>query len=261
MKKIILVNKKEGETPLEVLDRLRKKGKIYKDIKMTYAGRLDPMASGILLVLLGEETKKKEKYLILSKEYEFEILFGFSTDTHDLLGKVIKHGVRQDLTQKELKKQVKQNIKHFTGKFLQEYPHFSSKTVKGKPLFEYAKGKYGGLNSIKIPKKEVSVKEFKFFKLRKIDNERLLQNIEKRVSKVKGDFRQKEIIKIWHKYLNISTSTRQGLDKFFIGNFKIKCGSGTYVRGVVNSLGEKMGIPALAFSIKRIKVGKWSKVA
>lgn len=66
-------------------------------------------------------------------------------------------------------------------------------------MFEYARGKHGRLSSIKIPKKEVFVKEFKFLKLRKINNKQLLQNIEKRINKVKGDFRQKEIKKIWRK--------------------------------------------------------------
>ena len=60
-KKIILLNKKEGETPLEALEKFRLTNKKYKDVKMTYAGRLDPMATGLLLVLAGEETKNKEK--------------------------------------------------------------------------------------------------------------------------------------------------------------------------------------------------------
>ncbi|KKR79021.1 MAG: tRNA pseudouridine synthase B [Candidatus Nomurabacteria bacterium GW2011_GWA2_40_9] len=89
-KNIILLNKKEGETPLSALSLFRDKHKIYKDIPMTYAGRLDPMASGLLIILAGEECKNKEKYLNLDKEYEFEILFGFQTDTYDILGKITK---------------------------------------------------------------------------------------------------------------------------------------------------------------------------
>ena len=60
---IILINKKEGETPLEALQYFRSRNKIYKEAKMTYAGRLDPMAKGLLLVLVGEETKKKARAL------------------------------------------------------------------------------------------------------------------------------------------------------------------------------------------------------
>ncbi len=71
LNKILVLNKKEGETPLEALEIFRKKNKEYMGVKMTYAGRLDPMASGLLLILAGEEAKNKEKYLILGKEYEF----------------------------------------------------------------------------------------------------------------------------------------------------------------------------------------------
>ena len=77
---------------------------------MTYAGRLDPMASGVLLVLAGEETKNKDKYLGLDKEYDFEILFGFATDTYDILGKVIK--ARNLIAKKEdLEKIIQKELK------------------------------------------------------------------------------------------------------------------------------------------------------
>ena len=264
MKKIFLLNKKEGETPLECLEGFRqeniKKKKIDKNIKMTYAGRLDPMASGLLLVLLGEETKNKEKYLKLDKEYEFEILFGFATDTYDILGipKVNNFLRSSDLrvpiparpfknhSPLEFRNAILCNLKFFTGKFIQKYPMYSSKTVKGKPLFLYARNG----NEVEIPERYVDVKNLKFIKIRKISNKKLLENIERRVKKVNGDFRQEEILKIWRKKLEKENS-------FYIGSFKIKCISGTYVRGIANSLGEKLNIPSLAFSIKRTKVGKY----
>jgi tRNA pseudouridine55 synthase len=246
MKSVLILNKKEGETPLEALDNFRSKNKKYKYEKMTYAGRLDPMASGLLLVLAGAGVKNKDKYLALDKEYEFEILFGFATDTYDVLGKVTKYeNTRQDLVFL-----VKNNLKQFTGKFIQKYPIYSSKTVRGVQLFEYARAS----KEVEIPEREVWVKNLKFLKLRKMSKSILLKNIEKRIKKVniKNDFRQKEILKIWRKILS-----RQGLDKIFVGSFRVKCSSGTYVRGIANSLGEKIGIPTLAFSIKRTKIGKW----
>ena len=169
-KKIILLNKKEGETPLEALEKFRLTNKKYKDVKMTYAGRLDPMATGLLLVLAGEETKNKEKYLNLPKQYEFEILFGVATDTYDILGKITTAPPRQRLGgKKELENEIKNNLKYLTGKFMQKYPPYSSKTVKGKPLFQYAREDI----DVEIPKREVFVKELKFFKLRKINNTKL----------------------------------------------------------------------------------------
>jgi tRNA pseudouridine55 synthase len=248
VKKIILLNKKEGETPLETLEGFRFKNKIYKDIKMTYAGRLDPMASGLLIVLAGEETKNKEKYLSLDKEYEFEILFGFATDTYDVLGKIIS-AKKYNSDKKIIEKEIKNNLKSFIGKFTQKYPIYSSKTVNGKQLFQYARSG----EDVEIPKREVNVKSLKFIKLRSISSNKLLSNIEKRIKKVNGDFRQKEILKLWDKYLRTITM------KYVVVSFKIKCSSGTYVRGIADSLGEQINIPALAYSIKRTKIGKWTK--
>ena len=254
-----MLNKKEGETPLESLEVFRAGHKELQKIKMTYAGRLDPMASGLLLILLGEETKKKEKYLKLDKEYEFEILFGFATDTYDVLGIPKVNNYELTITNYELRKEIKNNLKFFTGKFIQKYPIYSSKTVKGKPLFKYARGG----EDVEIPTRDVHVKSLKFIKLRKINNKKLFENIEHRIKKVNGpastregkptrggDFRQEEILKIWRKKLEKENN-------FYIGSFKIKCSSGTYVRGIANSLGEKLNVPSLAFSIKRTKLGKY----
>ncbi len=248
MKKIIVLNKKEGETPLEALENFRKKNTQYLKVPMTYAGRLDPMASGVLLVLAGEETKKKEKYLVQEKEYNFQVLFGFSTDTYDILGKVISFK-NNSLSKIELEEKIKNNLSDFMGKSIQKYPMYSSKTVKGKPLFTYArKGE-----EVEIPKREILIKKLELEKISKINNKKLFKNIEKRIKRVKGDFRQKEIIKIWTKKL---PSLKE--QSFYIANLKIKCSSGTYVRTIADSLGTKIDIPALAFSIKRTKVGKYS---
>lgn len=249
MKKFLLLNKKEGETPFFVLDNFRKKYPTYKNTKMTYAGRLDPMASGLLLVLTGEETKNKEKYLALDKEYEFEVLFGVSTDTHDVLGKITSLS-RQGLDKKELEKEIKKNIKSFLGETVQKYPIYSSKTVRGKPLFSYARAG----EEVDIPERHIFIKKLKLQKIREINSKNLLKNVQKRIEKVVGDFRQKEILKIWEKELLPLIKNKSKLQ---IASFKIKCSSGTYVRGIAHSLGQKMGTGALAFSITRTKIGKY----
>lgn len=245
MKKVILINKKEGETPLEALEVFRGKNKLYKNLPMTYAGRLDPMAEGLLLLLAGEECKQKDKYIGLEKEYEFKILFGFSTDTYDILGKVLKTQIIENLDIKKVKKE----LNKFKGKIIQKYPIYSSRTVSGKPLFTYARNNI----EVELPEKEVIIKKLTFKKFEKLNNKKILSNIEKRVKKVKGDFRQKEIIKIWKEKL-------KNKNTYFVGSFSIKCSSGTYVRSIANLLGEKLGIPTLAFSIKRTKLGKWGRI-
>ena len=246
MKKVIVLNKREGETPLGALENFRKKHKEYKDISITYAGRLDPMASGLLILLVGDKIKEKENYLKLDKEYNFEVLFGFSTDTYDVLGKIVHSNVEADFSIKELEKKIKDNLKYFSGKLIQKYPAYSSKTVLGKPLFVYARA---GVE-IEMPTREVFVRNLKFLGLKTRNNKSLLENIEKKIKKVDGDFRQKEILKLWHK--NLAKNNNQ---KFYIADLKIKCSSGTYVRSIANALGERVSIPALAFSIKRTKIG------
>jgi len=298
MKNVIVLNKKEGETPLFALEKFRRKNPKYLNTPMTYAGRLDPMASGVLVILAGEEIKNKDKYLGLDKEYEFSILFGFSTDTYDILGKVVNSlagdsslgnklfsdagdplclcgqvdlGLQKayclasnqlSRCEKIFASLIRKNLKYFKGNIKQKYPIYSSKTVKGKPLFSYARNG----EDVEIPERDIFIKNITLKKVKKINNKSLLLNIEKRIQKVKGparrgggDFRQKEILKIWKNKLTLRQA--QGRHKpqtFYIADFKIYCGSGTYVRGIANSLGEKVNIPAVAFSIKRTKVGKFS---
>lgn len=247
-----MLNKKEGETPLCALENFRAKKPEYLNVPMTYAGRLDPMANGVLIVLAGEEVKEKEKYLSLDKEYDFSVLFGFSTDTYDILGKVSSANGCVDAafaSKQEFAEKINENLKYFRGKLKQKYPAYSSKTVNGKPLFSYArKGE-----DVDIPEREVFVDKLELQQIRKIGSESLLKNIEKRIGKVVGDFRQDEILNIWRKSL-LDKGLKQS---FYVADLKIKCGSGTYVRTIAHTLGEKMNFPALAFSIRRSKVGRY----
>jgi tRNA pseudouridine55 synthase len=241
MEKVLLLNKKEGETPLECLGRFRASHKSYKDTKMTYAGRLDPMAEGLLLVLAGDEVHKKEKYLKLNKTYEFEVLFGFSTDTYDILGRVEREEAAGEKGE-ELKKIIKKNLRYFTGKIVQKVPAYSTKT------WEEARGG----KKIKEEKREVKISKLNFSALKSLGPKKLLQNVEKRIKKVKGDFRQKETLKIWRKNLENNDGN------YYIGKFSANVSSGTYVRAIANDLGHKIKTPALAYSIRRTKIGKYS---
>ncbi|MCF7834199.1 MAG: hypothetical protein K9L98_02960 [Candidatus Pacebacteria bacterium] len=247
---LAVINKKEGETPLEALEHFRKKQKISLDVPITYAGRLDPMAKGLLILLLGQKTKEKEKYLKLEKEYQFEVLFGFSTDTYDVLGKVTK--IQEiNLTTKDLKEKIEKILGSFLGKSIQKYPIYSSRTVKGKPLFSYArKGE-----KVEIPTKEIFIKKINLKKIQKISKTALRKNVCTRIHKVSGDFRQAEILDVWRKSIN------QNKSKYYLkASFFVQISSGGYVRSLAKELGDKINIPSLAFSIKRTKIGKWCNV-
>jgi len=242
---IIKIYKKQGETPLERLDRFREDNPEYGEVRLSYAGRLDPMAEGVMLVLVGDENKEREKHLKYSKEYTFEILFGFRTDTYDLLGLLEDSFKKCEISEERLKEE----LQRIVGDIDQEYPPFSSKTVRGKPLFEWAKN--GKLNKIKIPKHKVTVFDITLLDLREILASDLRKYIIESVLRVKGDFRQKEILDKWGEELD-----RIKTDKFIIAKINTFCSSGTYVRALANDLGKIFGCGALAYSIKRDDIKK-----
>ncbi len=246
MEKILKLNKKMSETPLECIQRWKKENPEYVEEKMTYAGRLDPMAEGELLVLVGEECKKKEEYLGLDKEYEVDILFGFSTDTYDILG-LIKNWVDGSLGLVEFKGKIEIFLKKLVGKRIQKYPPFSSKTVDGKQLFQIVKD--GKLDTKKIPTKEIEIYKTELLKNYYISGRELKGEIMKRILLVKGDFRQEEILNEWNEVLS-----GQREKKFLISKIRVKCSSGTYMRSIAQELGEFLGIGALALRIKRNKI-------
>lgn len=246
MGKLLILNKEIGETPLECIEKFKALNIEYRILPMTYAGRLDPMAEGVLLVLVGEECKNKDKYLGLDKEYEVEVLFGFATDTYDVLGKVLRRETSEEV--KIQTSDVWEQLQKFKGKFVQEYPAYSSKTVDGVQLHTLAnKGELPD----EMPTKEVEIYDIEMLEEREIDSKTLLEEIKNRISKVKGDFRQNEILCLWQESLKYSSG------KYQVIKIKVKCSSGTYMRSLAHNLGTKLGVPALAYSIKRIRVGEY----
>ncbi len=241
-----LVNKNLGETPLEAINRFKKDNPEFVDLPVTYAGRLDPMAEGLLILLSGDKVIEKEKYLDLSKTYEFEVLWGFTTDTLDILG-IAERGeciVPAEETFNEF-------LKIKKGKFEQMYPVYSSRPVKSKPLFEWARE--GRLSEINIPKHSVEILHAEHLSRRKILAKDLLPEIISRVSLVNGDFRQLEIMEKWKEVL--------GSDKnkeFIIDKFKLEVSSGFYIRQFVADLMQNFKSYGTTYGIRRTKIGSYA---
>lgn len=242
MDSVVAIYKKKGETPLQALSRLRKEREELVNETLSYAGRLDPLAEGLMLVLIGEENKNREKYLGLDKTYTVEILCGVSTDTHDLLGLVTEVESKEVTLEK-----FTESVKLFLGKFTQKYPAFSSKTVGGVQLHELSrKGEV-----VDIPEHEVSLFGAEVISYKKVTSNDVLENALFSVDLIDGDFRQKEIKEKWRVALG------SGNLVFDLFEVELNVSSGFYVRQFANDLGEKLGVPALAYSIKRTKVGEW----
>jgi tRNA pseudouridine55 synthase len=242
---MLIFYKQKGETPLQTLDRLRSERVELKSERLSYAGRLDPMAEGLLLILVGDENNDREKYLGLPKTYQTNILFGVQTDTGDLLGMVNKVESFSEQIFGEENSKLLEILNVFKGEISQSYPDFSSKTVNGKPLFQYARD---GLDIPKIEHK-VSVFEIKILDINKISAKDLLSKVQNDVSRVFGDFRQKDILDSFEKNLN------QKDYNFIVLSLELSVSSGFYVRQFAMDLGVKLKTPALALDIKRIKIG------
>ncbi len=251
LSQVLNLYKERGETPLERIQRFKGDNPEYESVKMTYAGRLDPLAEGVLLILCGDEISKKQSILDLEKVYETEILFGFSTDSFDVLGKVNE---ASDSNLEKIKEEIftYEELNKFKGKFSQKYPPYSSKTIAGKTLF--SKAKEGRLLDNEIPEKEVEIYSIDKIGFRNISAEAFSKYIFDAIEKVTGDFRQEDISKIWKEHII------EGRNIIYpVLKLRVSCSSGTYIRALANNIGPKLfGIPSLALSIRRISVGKYN---
>lgn len=255
--KVLNLYKQLGETPSERLERLRVQRPEYEREVLSYAGRLDPMAEGVMLTLVGSANKMREAYLDMSKEYVVDILFGFSTDTYDALGRIMETGDTETITKKAIEK----GLNEFRGHVSQEYPPYSSKTVEGKSLFQWARE--GAIGALVLPKKTVTIYDISLEGMYKIKEPALLSYIETSIEKVHGDFRQEEILEGWRRALpnkETAASTKGSSEpqrEFPCATIKISCSSGTYARSIAHGLGQDLGVPALALHILRTKVGEY----
>jgi tRNA pseudouridine55 synthase len=251
MNKIINMYKPIGLTPLQLIQEFRIAHTEYQKVKIGYAGRLDPLAHGVMLLMIGDETKERIKYLGLNKEYEFQVLFGVSTDTYDALG-LLKENILIKLPD-NLEDKVKKFVTKKRGKHNQNFPPYSSKEVNGIPLYQWARD--NKLHEIKIPTKEIEIYNIELDSLYKISIEELKQIIIKNIQGVKGNFRQNEILNLWNGFFNKNKN-----ESVIVGKFKISCTSGTYVRSIAHELGKDLGSGAITLDILRTSVGKYKLI-
>lgn len=257
MQEILNVYKPQGVTPVQVIAQLRKQKPEYSGVKIGFAGRLDPLAHGVLVLTVGETNKDREQYLNLNKTYQFSVLFGVETDTYDYLG-ILKDfdgsgSKLRSFTRNEdlLKEQLQEFMKRYIGKISQAYPPFSSKTLNGMPLFKLAKR--GKIKEEDLPIREVEVFEFRLLSTEQRSAEVIYKEIMQNLKKIKGYFRQGRIIKQWEIFFSEIQNK-----KLMLAHFEIECSSGTYVRSLAQKLGRELGCGAIAFEIFRVDVGAFN---
>lgn len=173
MNGIIIVNKQKGCTSHDVVSRVKR---IVKE-KVGHTGTLDPLASGVLPLLIGKGTLCSKYLINHNKKYIVSLKLGIQTDTMDAEGEVTK---QEDVNIKLLEKEnIEKVLISFEGEQEQEPPIYSAIKVKGKKLYEYArKGE-----KVEIPKRKINIYSIKLLGINKI-----IKEIEFEVSCSKGTY-------------------------------------------------------------------------
>lgn len=198
---ILVIDKDKGMTSADVVYHLRR---VLHIRKIGHAGTLDPEVTGVLPIAIGQATKLIEMMHTRPKEYIGTGLFGYSTDSYDATGTVLKE---KKLIQPFSGAEIQENMNKFVGEIVQVPPIYSAVKVNGKHLYEYAREDI----EVERPQRKVEVKQYDLTK---------------------------------EPVFDINT----GQESF---DFKIKCSKGTYVRSLVNDLGEKLDCPATMTYLRR----------
>src|SRR5215813_5079611 len=130
----LVVNKPKGKTSHDVVDAVRHLAGFRQ---VGHLGTLDPLATGVLVLLLGRATRLVRFYAGRRKRYTAGFRFGFATDTYDSDGDALGPDVAPSLEPGLLEKLAFERI----GRFEQMPPSFSAKKIQGRPAYELARKK------------------------------------------------------------------------------------------------------------------------
>lgn len=151
---LLVIDKPGGFTSHDVVARVRK---ILKQRSVGHLGTLDPIATGVLPIVVGRMTRLMQFYTSAEKAYEGEIRFGFATDTYDAAGEPAGPAVPVQFKLEELRNSARQ----FLGVIDQMPPPFSAKKISGVPAYKLARKK----KEVELQPVKVEVKEFEILSL------------------------------------------------------------------------------------------------
>lgn len=210
---IIWVNKPIGWTPKQCVNEVKK---LYNG-KICFAGRLDPMAYGLLPLIINGHYNDISNLQSCYKTYRFKVILGIQTDTYDILGEITN---------------ITNNVSYSNPLPIvsQEYPPYSSKTVmynnKKVPLWQLSKQ---GIK-VPLPVHDVDIKDFKILSKKMRSFDEILSTVIKRINTLPNstDFRQESIITTWKSHMNYSL--------FQVVNCEATVSTGTYIRSIGNKM-------------------------
>lgn len=245
----LLLDKPRGETPLGCIEGVRARRSDLAGAKIGYAGRLDPLASGLMIALVGGENREAERWRALDKEYEATVLLGVETDAWDALGLVT--AVRGCGAEEVREERVREVVAGWVGSFAQPVPPFAAHRVRGKSLWAYARS--GEEVPGAWPVYQRTVYGVRAERGDEYSGQRVLEGALERVSEVtRGDFRQGLLREKWAEALRGYEG--RGFASVRMG---VRCSSGTFVRALARDLGSAMGVPSVLWDLRRVRVGEF----
>jgi tRNA pseudouridine55 synthase len=150
MNGILIIDKPAGFTSHDVVGRARH---ILQERSIGHLGTLDPMATGILPLVIGKLTRLAQFYTSCEKTYEGVIRFGFATDTYDADGEALAPSRPVELSLPN----IEELARNFVGVIVQTPPPFSAKKINGIPAYKLARKK----QDVTLRPVQVEIKEFR----------------------------------------------------------------------------------------------------
>lgn len=216
--------------------------------KTSHTGTIDPMAEGVIIILADEDRNKKYEFAKWKKGYEFVITLGFGTDTLDGLGKITKIG---KFTPSNIcKKKIEEICIKMQGDYVQSTPVYSAIKVKGKPLHWWARN--NKINEIDIPKRYGKIYKFQLLGMEQQELGEASRILIKKLGKITGNLRQKEIAEEWQKYSESKT---------LITNIRLyaETSKGIYIRQLAQDLLTNLEHIGFTSELTRTKNGTFTK--
>src|SRR5262249_9047620 len=149
MNGVLIIDKPRGLTSHDVVSRIRR---IFEQRAVGHLGTLDPIATGVLPLVLGNMTRLAQFYLAAEKCYQGVIRFGFATDTYDSAGEPVGEAQPVWLSLER----TREFANKFHGVIEQMPPPFSAKKIQGVPAYKLARKK----KEVALKPVHVEVKEF-----------------------------------------------------------------------------------------------------
>lgn len=239
-----MINKPVGITSYDVIRDLKKK---YPGEKIGHAGTLDPLAEGLLICLVGREAcKRQSEFMGKDKVYEFEFFLGVSTDTYDILGLPLKSGPLGSKIVSPL--DIEEILVKFDGVVSQKVPPFSAVKIRGKPLYRWYLS--GQIDQVEIPTNEIEIFNIELLNNDILSKQDLQNKVNSILETIKSGFRNEIVREAWNQFFK--DTKQQG---FVVLKMRAHVSKGTYIRAIVDKIGEYLGTYATCLNIKRTKIG------